>query len=329
MCAHVMLAGHFDVVEPEPDDGQFEPRQDGDYLWGRGAADMKTVVATYMVWLKDTLLKGPPYPPINLLLVGNEENGEVEAMGSPHVLKLLLEDQDEPDGCGYAPQLFIAGERTGESGEDLWGEICTQNRGVMRFDILAHGQRGHTGVSAAQKDLTERLLQARLDITAILNRHLTLDSPDKWQSQARFPFIQVGTPGVYNITPDQGLLGVEVRPIPQDDLNILHLDLADYCEERELELRISVMENGVACSPQNPYLKALIQAVRQASGEEPRLGRKLPGTSARFAPGGQGIVWGQSGLGPHARDERHYLPSIQPYYSALTQFARVLSQPKT
>jgi succinyl-diaminopimelate desuccinylase len=329
MCAPVMLAGHFDVVEPEPDDSQFEPRQDGDYLWGRGAADMKTVVATYMVWLKDTLLKGPPYPPINLLLVGNEENGEVEAMGTPHVLKLLLEDQDEPDGCGYVPQLFIAGERTGESGEDLWGEICTQNRGVMRFDILAHGQRGHTGVSAAQKDLTERLLQTRLDITAILNRHLTLDSPDKWQSQSRFPFIQVGTPGVYNITPDQGLLGVEVRPIPQDDLNTLHLDLAAYCEEHGLELRISVMENGIACSPQNLYLKALIQAVRRASGEEPRLGRKLPGTSARFAPDGQGVVWGQSGLGPHARDERHYLPSIQPYYAALTEFARILSQSKT
>ncbi len=58
-------------------------------LWGRGAADMKTVVATYLVWMKKTLRDGPPYPPINLLLVGNEENGEVEAMGTPHLLRLL------------------------------------------------------------------------------------------------------------------------------------------------------------------------------------------------------------------------------------------------
>ena len=28
------------------------------------------------------------------------------------------------------------------------------------------------------------------------------------------------------------------------------------------------------------------------------VGRKLPGTSARFAPGGQGVVWGQTGIGP-------------------------------
>jgi succinyl-diaminopimelate desuccinylase len=48
----VMLSGHFDVVAPEPDDSQFEPRVDGDYLWGRGSGDMKTVVATYMVWMK-------------------------------------------------------------------------------------------------------------------------------------------------------------------------------------------------------------------------------------------------------------------------------------
>ena len=68
---------------------QFEPRMEGDYLWGRGAADMKTVVATNLVWLKDALKAGPPYPPINLCLVGNEENGESEPTGTPHVLANL------------------------------------------------------------------------------------------------------------------------------------------------------------------------------------------------------------------------------------------------
>ena len=53
----ILLTGHFDVVEPEPDDSQFTPRIEGDYLWGRGAADMKTVVATYLVWMKD-MMKG-------------------------------------------------------------------------------------------------------------------------------------------------------------------------------------------------------------------------------------------------------------------------------
>lgn len=97
---------------------------------------------------------------------------------------------------------------------------------------------------------------------------------------------------------------------------------------------MNVMENGVACSPDNPALNALIASVKQASlalsgtaGEVeagiPKIGRKLPGTSARFAPGGQAVVWGQSGIGPHAKDERHYIPSIEPYYNSLTELAKL------
>jgi di/tripeptidase len=82
------------------------------------------------------------------------------------------------------------------------------------------------------------------------------------------------------------------------------------------------LENGVACDPQNPALLALFAAAQQAWGKEPKTGKKLPGTSARFAPGGQGVVWGGSGIGPHARDERHFIPSIQPYYQALNELAK-------
>lgn len=326
MEAPVMLSGHFDVVEPEPDDGQFEPVVEGEYLVGRGAADMKTVVATYLIWMKDTMRQGGIYPPVNLLLIGNEENGEIEPMGTPHVLKVLEEESR------YQPSLLVAGERTGEKGSELWGEICIQNRGVMRFDVVARGTRGHSGAAPATttataakvQDLTERLLLARAAITGILGRHLTLSSPDGWQSQARFPFIQVGTPGVYNVTADFGLLGVEVRTIPQDDLGSLAEELQAYCASQELEMQIPVMENGIACDPDNPYLTALVQAVRVCSNQEPVLGRKLPGTSARFAPGGQGIVWGQTGIGPHSRNERHYIPSILPYYQALDAFGSLL-----
>ncbi len=307
----ILLTGHFDVVEPEPDDSQFTPRIEGDYLWGRGAADMKTVVATYLVWMKDRMKTGEPFPNISLLLVGNEENGEAEAWGTPHVLKQL----------GITPSLFIAGERTGEKGNELFGEICVENRGVMRFDVIARGTRGHSGV-AGTGDLSEKLIAARSALNEIFAKHLTLKSADGWQSQAKFPFINVGTPGLYNVTAAEGILGVEIRPIPQDDVNGLQSAVETYCAENNLELCMNVMENGVACSPDNPALKALMESVKIASGSEPKLGKKLPGTSARFAPGGQAVVWGQSGLGPHAKDERHYIPSIEPYYRSLNQLAK-------
>jgi acetylornithine deacetylase/succinyl-diaminopimelate desuccinylase-like protein len=317
LTAPVMLSGHFDVVAPEPDDSQFVPKFEGDYMWGRGAADMKTVVATNLVWMKDQFHQGEPFPNINILLVGNEENGESEPMGSPHVLEILETE-------GYSPQLFIAGERTGEKGDELWGEICIENRGVMRFDIAARGQKGHTGVAGNALDISERLLQARAEIAKLVEERLTLEGVDNWRSQATFPFIQIGVMGVYNIRPDYGRFGVEIRPIPQDDLNQLYDDLAEYCAGKDLELEVPVMENGIACDPENPYLLKLIEAVRKVSETEPQIGKKLPGTSARFAPQGQGIVWGQSGLGPHAKDERHFIPSIMPYYRALNEYAEVI-----
>lgn len=317
--APVMLCGHFDVVAPEPNDTQFEPRIEGDFLWGRGAADMKTVVATYIVWMEETLRKAAPYPPVSLLLVGNEENGETEAMGTPHVLKSLNESGSETSIL--VPELLIAGERTGEKGDELWGEICTQNRGVMRFDVIARGQKGHSGTGLTQADLTEKLLDVRSDLKVLLESHLTLKSSDGWQSQVRIPFIQVGNPGVYNVTPDKAILGVELRPIPQDDLESLRARLEAYCALHELVLQVHVAENGVACDPANPYLTALINSVQRVSGQAPAIGRKMAGTSARFAPGGHGVVWGQTGLGPHAKDERHYIPSILPYYQALQELA--------
>ena len=316
----ILLTGHFDVVEPEPDDTQFTPRIDGDYLWGRGAADMKTVVATYMVWMKDRMKLGKPFPNIALLLVGNEENGEAESWGTPHVLAEL--GKYDPSGRPYAPALFIAGERTGEKGNELFGEVCVENRGVMRFDVLARGAKGHSGV-AGTGDLSEKLIVARSALNELFAQHLTLKSADGWQSQAKFPFINVGTPGVYNVTAAEGILGVEIRPIPQDDVEGLKSKIDAYCAENGLELYMNVMENGVACSPDNPALAALLKAVRQASGAEPRVGRKLPGTSARFAPGGQAVVWGQTGVGPHAKDERHFIPSIEPYYKSLSELAKL------
>jgi succinyl-diaminopimelate desuccinylase len=309
----ILLTGHFDVVEPEPDDSQFTPRIEGDYLWGRGAADMKTVVATYMVWMKDMMKLRAPCPNIALMLIGNEENGEAEAWGTPHLLKEL----------DLRPSLFIAGERTGEKGNELFGEICIENRGVVRFDVIARGAKGHSGI-AGTGDLSERLISARSALNEIFAKNLTLKSSDGWQSQAKFPFINVGTPGVYNITAGEGILGVEIRTIPQDDVVGMRSSVEAYCAENGLESKFSVMENGVACDPNNPALKALIEAVKQASGgNEARIGKKLPGTSARFAPAGQAVVWGQSGFGPHAKDERHYIPSIEPYYKSLNELAKL------
>jgi succinyl-diaminopimelate desuccinylase len=312
----ITLCGHFDVVRPEPDDSQFEPRIQGDYLWGRGTADMKTVVASYMVWMRQIAASGPPYPPFNLLLVGNEENGEGDPFGTPHVLKTLEKES------GWRPGLMVVGERTGEAGEELFGSICTESRGVLRMEITARGTCGHTGTGGGPRDLLDSLIEVRTVLGSSFNRHLTLASLNGWETSARFPYLNVGETGVYNITAGHGVLGVEVRPIPGDSLEALLAEVETLCGELGLEVSVEVMEAGVCCPPNNPHLAHLVAAVGSVSGGEAVVGKKKPGSSARFAPGGNQVVWGQTGIGPHSREERHFIPSIEPYMKVLDEFAK-------
>jgi len=43
----------------------------------------------------------------------------------------------------------------------------------MRFEIIARGQKGHSGVARSGKDLTSRLLDARSEINEKLKNSLT------------------------------------------------------------------------------------------------------------------------------------------------------------
>ena len=88
---------------------------------------------------------------------------------------------------------------------------------------------------AGTGDLSEKLIAARSALNEIFAKHLTLKSADGWQSQAKFPFINVGTPGVYNVTAAEGILGVEIRPIPQDDSPRSKVEVEAYCEANGLE----------------------------------------------------------------------------------------------
>jgi acetylornithine deacetylase/succinyl-diaminopimelate desuccinylase-like protein len=265
---------------------------------------------------------GPPYPPVNLLLVGNEENGEGEPYGTPHVLADLEEE------TGWKPELLILGERTGERGDERFGEVCVENRGVIRLRLVAEGERAHTGMAGVPEDLSERLIALRAEVAELVRRRFTLEAPDGWVTAARFPFFTCGEAGVYNVTPAEAVLGLEVRPIPEDDARAFLEELKGLAGERNLRVEADVLEAGVACPPGNPHLGSLLDAVREVSGEEPRVGRKMAGTSARFAPGGNAVVWGQTGIGPHSRHERHFVPSIGPYLGVLDAFARRLSAGK-
>ena len=90
----VLIYGHYDVQPADPlelwDTGPFEPRVEGDLLYGRGSSDMKgQVLATFAAI--ESLMKGGGDIPVNLkfLLEGEEE------IGSRNLESFLREHADK------------------------------------------------------------------------------------------------------------------------------------------------------------------------------------------------------------------------------------------
>ena len=146
----------------------------------------------------------------------------------------------------------------------------------MRFDVIARGAKGHSGI-AGTGDLSEKLIAARMALNEIFAKHLTLKSEDGWQSQAKFPFINAAPRRIQHHRRGRNF-GLEIRPIPQDDVVALNPRSKSIALKMDLKLKFSVMENGVACDPNNPALKALIEAdqinVRAERRSEPEMKRK-------------------------------------------------------
>ncbi len=119
----VCFAGHVDVVPTGPVEqwtsDPFEPTERDGYLYGRGAADMKTSVAAMVTAVERVVAANPHHAgSIAVLLTSDEEGAAVD--GTAAVVEALLARGERIDAC-------VIGEPTS----------------VLRLgDTLKHGRRG-------------------------------------------------------------------------------------------------------------------------------------------------------------------------------------------
>src|SRR5439155_25191068 len=130
------FAGHSDVVPPG-DVGAWRANPfaaeitDG-FLYGRGAADMKSAIAAFAA-AAARHLRNPLQGSISLLIAGDEEGPAVN--GTVKVLRWLAKKSERIDHC-------IVGEPTAAA--HAGDTIKIGRRGSMRVDVTVNGVQGHT-----------------------------------------------------------------------------------------------------------------------------------------------------------------------------------------
>ena len=130
--------GHTDVVPSGPEElwdiDPFKPAVINDYLIGRGAADMKGAVATFLLAVKEFLNENPnPNYRICIFLNSNEE-GERENGKIDKVIKDLQDDGEFIDYC-------LVGEAS--SSVKLADTIRLGRRGSLSGILKINGKQGH------------------------------------------------------------------------------------------------------------------------------------------------------------------------------------------
>lgn len=156
----VCLAGHVDVVPPGPADNwtshPFRPTERDGFLFGRGAADMKTSVAAMVTAAERFVTARPDHRgSLALVLTSDEEGAGIE--GTAAVVRKLLARGERLDAC-------IVGEPT--SAERLGDTIKNGRRGSLNGVLVVKGVQCHIAYPERGRNPIHTALPALAELAA-------------------------------------------------------------------------------------------------------------------------------------------------------------------
>lgn len=141
-----VFAGHTDVV-PTGDIAEwkyppFEPTQEGDLLYGRGAADMKGSIGAWLAACEAFVARGDyQQGSIGLLITSDEEGPAIN--GTVKVIDWLKQQGQLPDYC-------LVGEPS--SSQQLGDVIKNGRRGSLNARLVVKGKQGHVAYPQLAKN---------------------------------------------------------------------------------------------------------------------------------------------------------------------------------
>jgi succinyl-diaminopimelate desuccinylase len=133
----VVFAGHTDVVPTGPleqwDTDPFEPTEKNGFLYGRGAADMKSSIAAFTIAAEEFVTQHPDHKGSIAMLITSDEEGP-SVNGTVKVCKALSARNEKFDFC-------IVGEPT--SSKTLGDTVKNGRRGSLSGHLTVKGKQGH------------------------------------------------------------------------------------------------------------------------------------------------------------------------------------------
>ena len=135
----VTLSTHMDTVPPF-----FGSREDGDFIWGRGACDAKGIIASMIAAAGKLLAEGARNLGL-LFVVGEERNsaGAQAAAATPRGSRFLI------------------------NGEPTENRLALGSKGALRYEITAHGKLAHSAYPELGHSAIHTLLDVLQDIRQI------------------------------------------------------------------------------------------------------------------------------------------------------------------
>lgn len=300
----VCLAGHTDVVPTGPlaewTSDPFTPIERDGYLYGRGAADMKTSLAAFVVAVERLLARGEPAGSIALLVTSDEEGPSVD--GTAQVVEKLARDGTTIDYC-------IVGE---PSSVDALGDMIKNGRrGTLSGTLIIKGVQGHIAYPHLARNPIHALAPALAELTQI-----TWDDGNEYFPPTSFQCsnIHAGT-GATNVIPGTLELLFNFRYSTQSSRESLLARIEDVLRKHRVDYALAITAHGAPfLTPKGRLVDVATHEIHAVTGRVPTLSCE-GGTSdgryiARICP--EVVEIGPVNATIHKLNERVAIADLEP-----------------
>ncbi len=318
----LVLNGHVDVVSPAPESMWASPpfvaRRDGDWLYGRGAGDMKAGLVAIVGAVRGLRALGlSPRAPVDLQCVVEEECS------------------------GHGALACVLAGRTADAAivtEPTSGGIQTSQVGVLWFAVRVAGKPAHAGDAPEGQNAIEATFPI-ISALRSLEGELNVDPPAPYDVYPHPINLNVGVirGGDWPSTvAGESITGCRLALYPGTGVD----NLRERVEEAVAgavasdpvlaEFQVEVLYDGFACEgytldPDAPLTGALGRAAEAAAGGAAPVFASTATTDARqFQLYGDtpAVCYGPHAEGIHGVDERVFLPSVVETAQVLGLFIR-------